>query len=197
MAVETVVAEIKDVVEKTMAEDEGTGGWVGMMGFSQGAKVVGSWLLEQQLRLEEEAKQGEKGGAVAGVGMTTTTARTDFKFGVLMAGSAPLASLSGLSDGLVVPPPSSGFGKGFPDFDAVSAATRVRVPTLHILGLADPGLHRHRQLLEHCEPSATTLVEWEGDHRIAFMSKDVDVQVKAIWKVARKAGVRLEEGGRG
>ena len=66
-----------------MIEAEGEGGeWVGAMGFSQGTRVVGGLLLQQQRRHE----QGETPRSVL------------FRFGVLcMGGGEPM--LSDLSDG--------------------------------------------------------------------------------------------------
>ena len=38
----------------------------------------------------------------------------------------------------------------------------LRTPTVHVHGMADPGLHLHRRLLEqYCEEGSATLVEWD------------------------------------
>ncbi|KAM3083969.1 hypothetical protein ACMFMF_001327 [Clarireedia jacksonii] len=74
------VAAIEDSIEKAMKEDDAkgaTGAWVGLLGFSQGAKIAGSLLLRKQIR--EEGGRDIEG--------------QDWKFAVLMAGRAPLVSL--------------------------------------------------------------------------------------------------------
>ena len=65
---------VKKAIHDGMAEDEGTGEWVGLMGFSQGAKIAASLLWAQERLGPEKAE-------------------TDFKFGVLMSGSAPFVML--------------------------------------------------------------------------------------------------------
>ncbi|TKA66187.1 hypothetical protein B0A49_06266, partial [Cryomyces minteri] len=54
--------------------------WVGLLGFSQGAKLAASLLYEQQIQMEKLGK-----------------ADTDYKFAVLLAGRSPLVSFSELS----------------------------------------------------------------------------------------------------
>ncbi|KAG6025465.1 hypothetical protein E4U41_001521, partial [Claviceps citrina] len=63
-----------------MEGDAGSGPWVGVLGFSQGAKIAVSLLWAQQ--------QAE---LLLGAGQ----ARTGFRFGVLLAGSAPVVHLDG------------------------------------------------------------------------------------------------------
>ncbi|APA06702.1 hypothetical protein SS1G_04710 [Sclerotinia sclerotiorum 1980 UF-70] len=74
------VIAIEESIEKAMREDDAkgaTGGWVGLLGFSQGAKIAGSLLLRRQIR--EEGGRDLEG--------------QDWRFAVLMAGRAPLISL--------------------------------------------------------------------------------------------------------
>ena len=67
------------------------------------------------------------------------------------------------------------------------------MPTLHVHGMADEGLHLHRKLLhEYCSKDSTALVEWEGAHRIPLKSKDVDRVIGAIYDIAEKTGVRVK-----
>ncbi|XMA11715.1 hypothetical protein WAI453_004506 [Rhynchosporium graminicola] len=66
-------------VLRMLADEEGEGEWVGCMGFSQGTRVVGGLLLDQQRRREMRLPKAE--GDV------------DFKFGILcMGGGAPMIS---------------------------------------------------------------------------------------------------------
>ncbi|KAI0377762.1 serine hydrolase FSH [Hypomontagnella monticulosa] len=73
-----VIERIDQSLRTAMEEDDrvgGTGPWVGLLGFSQGAKIVASLLLRQQ------PENGRPGSLPV------------FSFGVLVAGPAPLVWL--------------------------------------------------------------------------------------------------------
>lgn len=161
----TAVEEIEAAVEEAMIEDDAkgaTGEWVGILGFSQGAKVAGSLLLRQQGR----ARSGER-------------SKARFRFAVLMAGRGPLVSLE--PDGRVGP----GLGDAA-QMMGVSSPWKggggeqvLRLPTIHVHGIRDPGLELHRQLLEqYCEEGSARLVEWDGGHRVPI-KKDVAAVIKS------------------
>ena len=66
----------------------------------------------------------------------------------------------------------------------------IGLPTLHVHGLKDPGIERHRKLLElYCKRGTTRLVEWEGDHRLPIKSVDVDLVVAKVMEMAWETGV--------
>lgn len=149
-----------------MVTDGGTGEWIGILGFSQGARMAFSTLLENQLRREERIM-----GSFAGV---------DWRFGVLIAGSGPPFCLSERSRGR----------EGFASFtklveknevvekDVEIGGTyeekRLCIPTIHVHGLRDEGLTSYRELLErYTVRKYATLVEWDGDHRLPIQSRDV------------------------
>lgn len=84
------IAAIDESLDMAMSQDPGTGEWVAVIGFSQGAKLAASLLYRQQCFPEEY---------------------TCFKFGVLFAGRAPLISLveeymDGLPDAAQITDPS-------------------------------------------------------------------------------------------
>ncbi|GAM82793.1 hypothetical protein ANO11243_007790 [Dothideomycetidae sp. 11243] len=135
-------AAIDSSFDRAMASDPGTGPFVGLLGFSQGARVAGSLLLRQQLR-------GEAG----------------FRFAILVAGRGPLDV-----------------------FGTVAEGQKLRIPTVHVHGLLDPGLQSHRELLECCEPRTVAVLEWDGEHRLPIRSADVERVVQAMEKVARETG---------
>lgn len=177
-----------------MAEDDqrgATGEWVGLLGFSQGAKLTASLLFEQQIRWKKHGReQGQKEhlNNLNGKGV-------EWKFGVCMAGRAPLVSLSDLTPGPKLVDAgeiSEGFDFNKPGQEDPTVGHRLKMPTVHIHGTQDPGIHLHRRLLlDYCEQGTTTLVEWEGAHRIAIKSTDVSRMVEAILTVAKQAGVAL------
>jgi pimeloyl-ACP methyl ester carboxylesterase len=158
-----------------MANDAGSGPWVGLLGFSQGAKMAVSLLWAQQ--------QAE---AILGKGQ----ARTQFRFGVIMAGSAPIVHLD-----LRLPRPrhiasAAMQSTAFDDFPGAPFGEHVlRMPTLHVHGLQDAGIERHRQLLEvYCKPGTTRLVEWDAGHRLPIKPLDVQAVVDEMLEMAREVG---------
>lgn len=187
---ESCIDEIGYMLRTTMEEDDrkgGTGEWVGLMGFSQGAKLSASLLLEQQAR-EEEARKTHKPVEPGLIGLPGI----DWRFGILLAGRAPL---SNLNPELQSSPALVGAGElseGFPFVEKVDEDAILYKPTLHVHGLVDPGLHLHQRMLrEYCKKGTTTLVEWDGAHRIPIKTKDVDKVVGAIYDLAESTGVSV------
>ena len=127
-----------------MNEDDArgaTGAWVGLLGFSQGAKMAASLLFTQQQRAEI------LGAANAG---------SDFRFAVLLAGRAPLVSLDPelvMSSALADASQSTLVFANSPDKADLEKWKHVlRLPTIHVHRRQDQGLHLHRRLLEqYCE----------------------------------------------
>ncbi|EUC33004.1 hypothetical protein COCCADRAFT_37122 [Bipolaris zeicola 26-R-13] len=189
---ETCIEEIGYAMRTAMQNDDaagGTGEWVGLMGFSQGAKLSASLLLEQQARENEAKKRGPAAPITPGL---TGFPDIKWRFGVLLAGRAPLSNLNPrlLTSKTLV---SAGkISEGFEFCKEVDEEATLRVPTLHVHGLADPGLELHRKLLnEYCEKGTATLVEWPGAHRVPIKSVDVDPVVAAIYDLAEKVGVSV------
>lgn len=186
---ESCIDEVTYAIQSAMLGDDqkgATGPWVGLVGFSQGAKLAGSMLLEQQVR--EAALGGEgRGPGVCGV------EGVHWRFGILMAGRGPLVVMDQIRQGHCKALESAAGSSGafeFGDGDWVEEDAKIALPTVHVHGLADPGLELHRRLLnEYCEPSSTRLIEWDGSHRIPFKSKDVEPVVAAIFDVAKRTGV--------
>ena len=162
---ELAAEEIRYSVRAAMRDDPGTGPWLGLLGFSQGAKVAASLLFETQCGDQE----------------------WDWRFAVAMQGRFPLVSLGERtrSPALVNP------GDLAETFDyRGEVEPKLRLPTVHVHGLADPGLELHRRLMDqYCEPESVTLVEWDGDHRLPVKKQDVARVCEAIIKVARAQGI--------
>ncbi|KAF2435831.1 hypothetical protein EJ08DRAFT_291299 [Tothia fuscella] len=175
---ESAVDEINYQIKQAMDGDTGDGAdgeWVGLMGFSQGAKVSASLLFEQQCQED-----------VLGKG----NASTHWRFAILLAGRAPLVSLSEYSKGNKALVDAGEISEGFAHVEEGDGKHKLRLPTLHVHGLEDPGLHLHRRLLEqYCEGGGATLVEWEGTHRVPIKGTDVQPIVDAIMDIARKTDV--------
>ena len=174
----TAVTSIVNAVRDTMREDDergGRGAWVGVLGFSQGAKIGASILFDQQLRTE--------------LGIGKRNGWPEFKFGVLLAGRGPLVSLSpelgtllGMAEASSSSVLSPSEEREFPPMES-----SLTVPTVHIHGLHDPGLELHRQMLHRCcDAKSTRLVQWEGEHRVPIKTNDVAAVVNSILAIARE-----------
>ncbi|EER25594.1 hypothetical protein D8B26_000092 [Coccidioides posadasii str. Silveira] len=173
------IEAINNSIKTAMIEDDrsgATGPWVGLLGFSQGAKLAASLIFRQQVRAEK------LGRAKAG---------SDWKFAVLMAGRAPIVSLdpdvfrssllSNLSQTGLSGPPELG--------DIMGEEHVLKLPTIHVHGLADPGLHLHRELLEnYCSVDSARVVEWNGAHRVPLKSADVNPLIEEILNLAKEIG---------
>ncbi|GME49737.1 hypothetical protein M1830_009015 [Neofusicoccum parvum] len=82
--VEATFLAIQASVDSAMRDDDqkgGTGEWVAVLGFSQGAKLAGSLLLLQQLQAE-------------GLRGRISRPATNYRFAVLLAGRAPLVNFA-------------------------------------------------------------------------------------------------------
>ena len=164
-----IAAGIDAALALAMTADDAagaTGDWVGLLGFSQGAKVAASILYRQQ----------RCGGS-------------SFRFAVLFAGRGPLVWLMPeipLPPGLVdAATPSTLPAPAW--LPQGSDEHILWLPTIHVHGLNDAGLDSHRDLLrDYCHPLQVTLLEWEGDHRMPIKSRDVEVIVQQIHKAAQK-----------
>jgi predicted esterase len=153
-----------------------TGEWVGLLGFSQGAKLAASLLYEQQMRQELGIKTNEK--------------RPNWRFAVLLAGRAPIASLMPETDSNKALVTASDISEGFRFLETTDDSHILKLPTIHVHGTQDPGLHLHQRLLnQYCDPSSTTLIEWDGGHRVPIKSADVKKITAAILEVAQKTGL--------
>jgi hypothetical protein len=63
-------------------------------------------------------------------------------------------------------------------------------PTLHVLGLQDPDVARHRILLaRYCKPGTARRVEWDGDHRLPIKTPDVTAVTGKILEMAEDTDV--------
>lgn len=171
---DTAIDEIEYNLTSAMDADKGTGEWVGLIGFSQGAKLAFSMLLENQLREQYDP-------------FSTGFAGVQWKFGVIMAGRAPPYSLS---DRTKFSKHYSRLGELPKEYDYAASNIQVQdklqIPTLHVHGLSDPGLELHRHLFrEFCDPASTALLEWDGAHRIPFKTWDVKLITDGILNIAR------------
>ncbi|KAK3661455.1 hypothetical protein LTR22_007464 [Elasticomyces elasticus] len=154
-----------------------TGDWVGLLGFSQGAKLAASLLYTQQYCLTV-------------LGRKPSPHLPEFRFAVLIAGRSPLIWLdaeSKIPRGLI---DAGTLSRAVPtDLEPVPRIERLLVPTLHVHGLKDPGLGLHREMLGGCcDEGSVEVMEWEGAHQVPLKSADVAALAQAIVALARRSG---------
>lgn len=170
---EAAAGEIRYQCRRAMEDDPGTGGWVGVLGFSQGAKIAASLLWTQQ---QVTAKFG------------AAESLTHFKFGVLMAGRAPLIMLDHRLQEMPHIVDAALLSSEFTDWPETNEGDHVlSIPTLHVHGLRDPGTEQHQVLMnKYCQTGTTRLVEWDGGHRIPIKTHDVEAVVEKILELAKE-----------
>ncbi|KAK9788112.1 hypothetical protein SCARD494_10121 [Seiridium cardinale] len=179
---QSALDDVRRVINAAKADDDklgATGPWVGILGFSQGARLAASLLFQHQKRVEKlgEAKAG-----------------STWKFAVLMAGRAPLVCLEPeiFKSSMLSNPSDIGLA-GPPDLmDAMGEDHVLKLPTLHVHGLYDPGLHMHRELLDYCDGDTVRILEWGGGHRVPLKDTDVIPLVDHILELAEETGALLQ-----
>ena len=172
-AIDEIWFNINDAMD---ADDKAgaTGEWVGLMGFSQGGKMSASLLYEQQVREKSEGRDAK---------------RPHWRFAALLAARAPLVSLRSESDGNKALVTADQISEGFEFVEVDDDSHILKIPTIHVHGLQDPGLHLHQRLMnQYCDPATTTLVEWEGAHRVPIKKLDVAKVTDALLAVAKQTG---------
>ncbi|RCI15852.1 hypothetical protein L249_1701 [Ophiocordyceps polyrhachis-furcata BCC 54312] len=174
-------ALIHDAITAAIRADDdlgATGEVVGILGFSQGARIAASLLYNQQLS-EQVATTGLKKWP-------------KFRFAVLLAGRGKLVWLKPevpMPEGVVRPiQPVGAFPVDMdaPGWDDLKLREKLQLPTVHVHGLTDAGLPYHRQLaLRYCVPDSSTVIEWQGEHRVPIKTKDVTPVVEQMLRLAR------------
>jgi dienelactone hydrolase len=157
----------RELVEKEVARlEEADGKVVGVMGFSQGAKLAAGLLCNQQLLSSPST--------AASPITTASKPASSFKFGVFLNGtSPPLFSL-----------PSSTASATPDSAPTPSKQPLITVPSLHILGTEDPWKDSSRSLFaDYFDPKTAELVELNCGHRLPTKEEDTKKIVDGILKL--------------
>lgn len=181
----TIADNIRVSLLCAMEADPGTGNWVGLLGFSQGARLAVSILLEDEIR-QKEINCNTPDRAFLGV---------KWHFGVLLAGRGPPYALShrtmhrpqfGHPGPMTQMIDSIESLTSDPLFDLLEPWDILSTPTLHVHGLRDPGLPFHQLLQSHyVAPGSASVIEWEGEHRIPIRTVDVEAVSRGILQIAK------------
>lgn len=157
---------VRQVLAKVMKDDGGE--FVGVLGFSQGAKMTAGLLADQEER-----------NAAAGM--------PDWKFGVMLCGAFPPLSLS------LARAPSSKPSQGVDDFGETRQPDDdeiIHVPSVLVRGTLDPHCERGRRLAKYFDEETSISLVFKIGHHLPGAAGDTtsdkgDTQkiVDAILKV--------------
>jgi predicted esterase len=182
------VEAIDECIAAAIAQDDragATGDWVGLLGFSQGARVAASLLYRQQ----KQQRMGLTSWSRGRDRKRGSTSSTNYRFAVLFAGRGPLLDL-GFGSGSLAGSSAASSSASASVSGSESAGEEeedghlLSIPTIHVHGLRDPGLEMHRDLVRSCRPSSVRIVEWEGAHRMPITTKDVGAVVAELRHLA-------------
>lgn len=136
--------KVRPLLRKAMAEDGGN--FVGILGFSQGARLALGLLHEKQEKHPE--------------------AFNEFGFGVFICGTYPPL---GLASTLFPITPTALFeGQDWEEkHDRI-----LRIPTIHVMGEKDPFLWKSKLLVQCSEPSSASVMEFNTGHQLPVRPMD-------------------------
>ncbi|KAI4166489.1 MAG: hypothetical protein LQ348_007800 [Seirophora lacunosa] len=156
--------KVRPLLQKTMADDGGT--FVGVLGFSQGARLALGLLREQQ---EGRADAIE-----------------DFGFGVFICGTYPPL---GLSSELFPVTPTVQFETQ--RWDGAHEGI-IDVPTVHVVGDRDPYAPKSRLLVRCSERSSRTVMEFDIGHHLPVKPADTQRLADRMVRLHRNRRDKVE-----
>jgi hypothetical protein len=164
----------RELVEKEVARLEKDGTVVGVMGFSQGAKLAAGLLCSQQVLSASSSSASSEAGKAKPA--------TDFKFGIFLNGtSPPLFS--------PLPPITTTSTTDQDSAPMPSTQPLISIPSLHIIGLDDPWKDSSRSLYsDYFDLKTSELVELDCGHRLPTKDSDTKRIADGILRVSQKAG---------
>lgn len=156
---------MRERIEEALDEDDGkgkAGPFVGVIGFSQGARVAAGLLHEAQDRKGDDGLK-KKGG---------------LRFAVLMNGSYPPLRQSS-SPSTILPRLSEHTLREWNDqHEAV-----IQTPSIHVHGSRDGVLPLSKLLAKCFDPSSATVLEYDNGHHLPVSDDDTKVIADHILRV--------------
>jgi len=168
------IDRIRQQLVTAMKADEGWGEWMGLLGFSQGAWLAFSILLEDQRRRDR------KDGLPAFVEVC-------WKFGVIFACPGEPLALSDLNSHYQVPrcPNDETSEHGESGRNRTGGRPILTMPTIHVCGLEDELLESHRSVVNQwCAPASWIMMQFDGGHRLPYRPADLHPLAADIIRVA-------------
>lgn len=156
--------KVRPLLQKTMAEDGGN--FVGVLGFSQGARLALGLLHEKQEGHPE--------------------ALNNFGFGVFICGTYPPL---GMGSEMFPVTPTAQFESQYWDGKHEGI---INVPSVHVIGDRDPYSHKSRLLARCSEPSSATVMEFSMGHHLPTSPADTQRLADKIVKLHHNHQRELE-----
>jgi pimeloyl-ACP methyl ester carboxylesterase len=193
---------VSDYLDNALGEADDHGApIVGLLGFSQGTRVVTGHLLDRRRQQSLHHERSSLRFAVLICGNYPPLPFTDIpnpvekgsKSNPPLAPATPTATVSPASSS------SSNWGKisadktgllddGFPNMASSTDGTtsniesdHLNIPSVHVHGLQDPWLREGRDLLAKCyDEEHASLIEFQGGHHLPSAQREIDELAKAI-----------------
>lgn len=150
--------KVREVIRKVIQENGGH--FVGLLGFSQGTRLVAGLLADQQ--------EG------------TSVGMPEWKFGLCICGSYPPLSLSvskrppGQAEG------AASEGKMWEPSEEIV----IDLPSVHVRGLLDKNLFRGRSLAKYFSPQKRVEMEFQMGHNLPGAADDKTSEEGATQRIA-------------
>ena len=160
---------VRAVLRKAIAEDAGTGEWVGVLGFSQGGMMTAGLLADQE--------EGEETGL------------PEWQFGVLLCASYPPLSLS-RARGYTAP---KGMVDEHGEMREPEEKEIIRIPSVHVRGKLDPHFEKGRRLAKFFDQDTSFHLEFVMGHNLPGAAGDTTSSKGDTDKI-RDAVLRVYEG---
>lgn len=165
--------EVRQLLQKTLKEEGGP--FVGVLGFSQGARLAAGILLEQQERGQVEGQE--------------------LRFAVCVNGTYPALILAEGPSPTLRPTLDAELAEWNEIHDL-----HINLPSVHVHGNQDPYLHGSRLLARCFDSQTATVFEFENGHHLPTSVSDTERVAEEILRIFRSQenkGQRPRSGGRG
>ena len=160
---------VRAVLRKAIADDAGTGEWVGVLGFSQGGMMTAGLLADQE--------DGEETGL------------PEWQFGVLLCASYPPLSLS-RARGYTAP---KGMVDEHGEVREPEEKEIIHIPSVHVRGKLDPHFEKGRRLAKFFDKDTSFHLEFVMGHHLPGAAGDTTSSKDDTDKI-RDAVLRAYEG---
>lgn len=141
----------------------------GILGYSEGATVAATFILEEQRRFEQEGRPRRINVCFTAPLSRRAGANGHVQCGIFFSGWPPLGMNNGSVQCLLAD-----------ESDAV-----IDVPTFHIVGCNDPYIHGAMALFSMCSEDTATLFDHGKGHTVPRDSKTIEELASAVevtWK---------------
>lgn len=173
---EQVRERIEEALGKKDDDDDDDGNkagqpFVGVIGFSQGARVAAGLLHQAEAQAHTQDRKGDGDG-------DRVLREKGLRFGVLMNGSYPPLRQSS-NPSTILPRLSEHTQRDWNDrHEGV-----IHTPSIHVHGIRDPALPASKLLTKCFDPSSATVLEYDNGHHLPASDDDSKVIVDHILRV--------------